>query len=168
MRRTLDITIEAENRDKGKVYHLEEMDAWSALLWAKHAVSAAARNGTDLGAIDLGDMSSMESLLRLGLTRIMSAPDRETDELVREAIFKCIKFKPSAAAVRGLMDGDIEEIATYLKLCMELASLHVGFSIGGGQSKASTSTSPPHPHPRSHTPTSIKSSETLLPAGRRR
>jgi hypothetical protein len=168
VRRTLDVTIEADNRDKGKVYHLEEMDAWSALLWAKHAVSAAARNGTDLGALDIADMSSMESLLRLGLTRIMSAPDRETDDLVREAIFKCVKFKPGPNALRGLMDGDIEEIATYLKLSMELASLHVGFSIGGAQSKDSTSTSPPPPPPRSHTPTSTKSSETSLPAGRRR
>ena len=70
--------------------------------------------------------------------------------------------------MRALMDGDIEEIATYLKLSMELASLHVGFSIGGDQSKDSTSTSPPPPPPRSSTQTSTRSSETSLPAGRRR
>ena len=66
------------------------------------------------------------------------------------------------------MDGDIEEIATYLKLSMELASLHVGFSIGDVPSKVSTSTSPPPPPQRSATPTSTRSSETALPAGRRR
>ncbi len=128
MRKVIDYTVTDEGRDLGKVFQLTEMPAAQAERWALRAFQALARAGVDIGDVMGG---SMETLARAGFQAFAFLPFHEADPLLSE-MFACVKAKPNANAVRDLVDDDIEEIGTRMKLRAEVLKLHTGFLRAGG------------------------------------
>ena len=62
-------------------------------------------------------------------------------------MFKCVRIYPDPRShpgvLRELVEDDIEEIATRVKLRMEVLNLHLGFSITGDDSTSESPTPAP-------------------------
>ena len=136
-RKTATITIDAPGRDHGRVFSLTEMPARQAEEWAFRALMAAARAGLDIPE----DMASggMSVLASVALRGLMGMPWTDAAPLLAE-MMGCVRIVPDPSkpnVVRPVDDEDIEEVATRLKLRMEVWTLHTGFSM-----PAAPSTSP--------------------------
>lgn len=134
MRKELDITITERGRDQGKTYHLKEMPASRAEKWAMRALMAVARSGIDLP--DNFAEGGMQSVAILGIQAITRINFDDAEPLLDE-MMECITFKPdpkNPAIVRPLIEDDIEEIRTRIKLREEIIKLHVDFLPAADQS----------------------------------
>jgi hypothetical protein len=128
MRRTATVTIDIAGRDFGKVFQLTEMPAAKAEKWAARAFLALARNGVDIP--DNIAEAGLAGIAMLGIKAFGSMNFADAEPLLDE-MFQCIAIIPDPAkpqVVRALIDDDIEEIATRLRLRKEVFSLHVDFS----------------------------------------
>jgi hypothetical protein len=125
-RRTLVYVVTDENRDKGKAYKLTEMYATQGELWAARAFFAMAQNGIEIP--DSLEGSGMAGLARFGLELIGKLPFSEAQVLMGE-MFAQVEFMPDQknGMTRHLIEDDIEEISTRVKLRMELLKLHADF-----------------------------------------
>lgn len=134
MRKEVTITIEAEGRDKGKIFLIKEFSAQRAEDWATRLLLALTRNGVQVpeGALDFG----MQAIAAMGIRAISGIPWDQAKPLLDE-MMTCVRIQPSSThpnRIRALVndggDGDdIEEISTRLKLREEWITLHTGFSI---------------------------------------
>jgi hypothetical protein len=152
MRKELDITISDEGRDQGKVFHLREFPASKAEKWAMQALMLAARSGVDLPD-NIGPAMGMQGIAMLGIQAIMKVNFLEAEPLLNE-MMACVSIKPDPQRpeiVRGLVEDDIEEIATRVMLRSEVIKLHVNFSGAANPSKSTSETLAPA---FSNTPTS--------------
>lgn len=149
MRRTTDVTITAEGRDKGKVFRLTELPADEAEEWAMRAVLALANNGVDIPE-EVMSSPSLAGLAFVGTKALGRINANEAIPLLK-TMMSCIQIVTDVGVARALVEGqaaDIEEIATRLHLRVEVISLHVGFSILGaittmrGQMAAKMETKP--------------------------
>jgi hypothetical protein len=127
-RKSLLYTVTDEGRDKGKVFLLTEMAASQAERWAVRAFLAMAKGGVELpdGAVESG----FAGLASYGITLIGKLPFEDADVLMDE-MFQCITIIPNAAnpnITRGLVESDIEEIGTRIKLRVAVFKLHADFS----------------------------------------
>lgn len=133
MRKTVDYTVEIEGRDKGKTFQITEMSAAQAERWALRAFQALAKGGVDLGEVmGLG----MQGLAMAGLRAFTYLPFHEADPLLAE-MMTCVRIKPDKkhpGIVRELVDEDIEEIGTRLRIRAEVLKLHTDFLQAGGLS----------------------------------
>jgi hypothetical protein len=132
------VQIEAEGRDKGKHFLVTEMSAWDAEKWATKALLALGRSGVDIpdDAIDAG----MAGVMAAGLSGFARLPYDDAAPLLDE-MMACVAFVPDPSRLdsvtgrpiaRALLkgeDGDIEEVATLVRLRSEVAELHLGFSL---------------------------------------
>ena len=140
MRKTKIVTIEAENRDKGKTFLLTEMSAAQAEKWAARAFLALAKSGAELpaGAADAG----LAGVATAGLAAL-SGLDWELAEPLLDEMFRCIQIQPDPIKhprfTRALTEEDTEEVMTRITLRKELLELHLGFSLAA---KLSTSPAP--------------------------
>ncbi|MDR0480005.1 MAG: hypothetical protein LBH31_09455 [Burkholderiaceae bacterium] len=126
-RKTVTYTAD-DGRDQGKVFVLTEMPASQAERWALRAFMALAKGGIELPD-NVANMG-MAGIAMLGVSALSRTPWPEAQPLLDE-MFGCVQIRPnpkSPAVVRELVEDDIEEIATRLKLRMELLKLHVDFS----------------------------------------
>ncbi len=133
-RRTAMVTIDAEGRDRGKVFKLTEMPASRVEDWAARAFLAMARSGVDV-PINV-TASGLQGLAAMGPSAFQGMTYADLKPLLEE-MFECVQIQPDARnpqVIRGLVDDDIEEIATRLHLRMEVWKLHTGFSQPAGQS----------------------------------
>ena len=127
-RNTANITITDDTRDKGKVYVLTEMPSAKSESWAARAIMAMIKSGIQLppGFDRLG----MAGLAEVGLQSI-SGLKWEDAELLLKEMLDCVQIMPDPSKphiVRALMvDVDIEELSTRIKLRAEVWKLHVGF-----------------------------------------
>jgi hypothetical protein len=122
-------------RDKGKKFLLTEMSAARAERWAMRAFFALANSGVDLPPNIQG--AGMAGLAILGLQALMGMDPERVQPLLDE-MMECVQIIPSAAAgPRALVEEDIEEVATRIKLKMEVFELHTGFSLADVMSRAS-------------------------------
>ena len=134
MRKWKDVTIDAEGRDKGKTYRITEMSASAGERWGTRALGCAAKAGVRIP----------DEMLRAGMAgfaaiigsvgSFLAGPRDEVDALMAE-MFGCIQ-SVQPAAVRALVEEDIEEIATRLWLRDEVLELHTGFSLRAESLKA--------------------------------
>lgn len=134
-RRISIVTIRDENRDKGKVFVLEEMSAYKAERWAARALLALSRAGVSIP--DNVQGAGMAGIAVLGLKALGGMPVEDAFLLMDE-MFECVKIQPDPGKpeiVRMLMDDDIEEVATRVRLRAEVFSLHTGFSMADAASK---------------------------------
>lgn len=127
-RKTAMITIDKANRDQGKVFLITEMGAAQAESWAMRVFLALMAANVELpsGIEDLG----MAGLAEVGLKALGGLKWEVAQPLIEEML-ECIQVIPNPANThvqRGLVETDIEEVATRLMLRMEVFNLHVDFS----------------------------------------
>lgn len=119
--------VEDEGRDKGKVFLLREMPASQAERWAARAFLAIAKSGVDLpaGAMESG----FAGFASYGLSLIGKLPFEDADLLMDE-MFGCVTIIPDPAKEfsRSLVEDDIEEVQTRIKLRVATFKLHADFS----------------------------------------
>lgn len=128
MRKELDVKIDDEGRDKGKTYRLREMSAAQAEEWATRALLAMGRSGVEIPDDVRG--AGLAGVAVMGLQSIMRADFADVKPLLDE-MMACVSFKPdprNPGFTRELLEDDIEEVATRLKLRKEVFRLHVDFS----------------------------------------
>lgn len=143
MRKTKDVLIEAEGRDKGKVFVIRELPASQAEKWAMRALMSAARAGIDIGHVaGMG----MQGIAALGIGSLLTANWDEAEPLLDE-MMACVQIRPdpgNPGVVRPLNpmpdSEDIEEVATRLLLRKEVLELHTGFSLAGAGSNSTSDT----------------------------
>ena len=126
-RKVQQVTIDAEGRDKGKVFIIREMPATQAEKWAMRAFLALAKSGVDVPE-DVAS-SGLAGIAALGLRALSGLTFTDAEPLMDE-MFSCIQIMPDPTrpdVVRILLEDDIEEIATRLKLRKEVLALHTGF-----------------------------------------
>jgi hypothetical protein len=153
-RKTKLVTITAEGRDKGKTFHITEMDADRGERWAIRSLLALSRGGIEVppGMFDqgwVGLANMLPYLLVIGLNSLHGAKWDEVEPLIDE-MMDCVKFQPPGTngnpqLLQDLFKGtncQIEEIATRLHLRREVLQLHMGFSMADA---LSTSGNPPSP-----------------------
>jgi hypothetical protein len=170
LRKEIDVTIDDgspdTNRDFGKVFHVREMPAMQAEKWATRALLAVSRSGIDIGEVIGG---GMQGIAVLGLKALASVNFYEVEPLLDE-MMACITLKPDINKPnfsRAIVDGEIEEVRTLIKLREEVLRLHVDFSAAGSLSR-STSETPATPMGSSTIPTSPEPSVRFSRQARRR
>lgn len=128
MRKTKDIAISDEGRDKGKVYRITEMPAAQAEAWAIRAMLAIGRARGSNVPSDLSG-AGWAGLMVMGITSLISMDYEDAEPLLTE-MFTCVKIV-MPLGVRDLLSSgdDIEEPQTRFKLRAEIFALHTDFSI---------------------------------------
>lgn len=130
-RKTVDITIDGDNRDKGKVFRLTEMPASRAERWAARALVALLNANPDVD--DLPHPSQGMAGLAGVVNRLGSLAWDEVQPLYDE-LLSCVEYElPDKPGVRlpltpQTLDAYVEEASTLLRLRLEVVGLHVGFS----------------------------------------
>ena len=158
MRKTIDVTVEAEGRDKGKVFRITEMDAWRAEEWAWRAASVLSRSGVEVPPVDL--LGHMAIVAAYGLQAILSASFEEAKPILAEML-ECVQIVPDPTRptyARPDFMGDIEEARTLLWLRDKVLELHTGFSVAAVLSNLRAKAAATNRSPAS-TPTSRSPSE---------
>jgi hypothetical protein len=123
-RKVQSVIIDDKGRDYGKEFIITEMSSYSAERWALKALSALIKAGFEIP----DETAGMAGIATAGFEAIGKL-DFEIAEPLLDEMFDCIKIKPSEKApARNLIDDDIEEIKTRIKLRMEVFKLHLGFS----------------------------------------
>lgn len=141
-RKTANITIDDEGRDKGKVFLITEMSASQAERWAMRTLLALMKGGVELpeGFEHLG----MAGIAEVGI-RALSGLDFEVAEPLLDEMMKCVRAIPDSAKLhysRDLVDTDTEEVLTRIRLRAEVWKLHTDFlkavapSTSGAQAAA--------------------------------
>lgn len=133
-RKEIDIRITEDGRDKGKTFHLLEMDADQAEWWAIRVISALVRANPEL-ATSYAEGAGMAALAMAGVKALMLLDPIDAKPLL-DQMMTCVSIKPDPKnpnIVRQLLPNDIEEVRTRLQLRSEVFALHTGFSIPGSR-----------------------------------
>ena len=127
MRKTVNYTA-TEGRDKGKVFVLTEMPAAQGESWAMRALLALLNGNVNLpNGLNAG--MGMSAMAELGLKMLAQLKWEDAKPLMDE-MFSCVKIMGDPTKthiVRELVDEDIEEISTRVKLRAEVFKLHTDF-----------------------------------------
>ena len=126
-RKTLIVVIDAAGRDLGKAFLIREMPASQAEKWAAKAFLGMARSGVEIPA-DIAE-AGLAGIASIGIKALGGMRYEDAEPLLDE-MFQCVSFLPDPvkpAIVRGLVEDDIEEVATRLRLRKEIFNLHVDF-----------------------------------------
>lgn len=133
-RKTLIYTVQDEGRDSGKVFLLTEMPSSKAERWAIRAFLAMAKGGIELP--EGMEHQGFAGLAKVGLGLLLQIPYEMAEPLLDE-MMECVQVIPNPsnrAVVRALIEDDIEEVATRIKIRKEVFGLHVNFSLAGAKS----------------------------------
>lgn len=137
MRKTIDVTVTAEGRDKGKVFRITEMDVWAAENWSLRAATVMNRSNIDIPteAILAGGILAVAAY---GIRGLLSANFDDAKPLLDEML-ACVQHLPAPREepniVRDLYPGDLEELASIFWLRDQVIELHTGFSVADAISK---------------------------------
>lgn len=132
-RKTVNYTVSDSNRDNGKCYVIREMSASQAEAWATRVFLAMAKNGFDIPD-DIAN-SGMAGVASFGIRAVCGMSFDEAKPLLDE-MMTCVKIMPDAGrpeVTRGLIEDDIEEVVTRLKLRKEIFKLHTDFFFTGNE-----------------------------------
>lgn len=116
-----------EGRDKGKVFILTEMAASKAESWAMRVLMALAAGNVELPPGF--ERSGMSGLAQLGI-KAMAGLKWEVAEPLLAEMWECVQMMPDPSKphiIRALIEEDVEEIMTRVKLRAAIWSLHTGF-----------------------------------------
>lgn len=125
MRKTKTITIEDNNRDKGKTFVITEMDAEKAEYLAFCVLHEIAL----IEGKDETENTGLAGLFEKGMEGIFKIPPDRAKPIF-DALMSCVKIKMESIE-RNLVASDIEEITTRMRLKMEVFRLHTDFFTGG-------------------------------------
>jgi hypothetical protein len=126
-RKTLTVTIDADGRDQDKAFLIKEMPAAQAEKWAARAFLALAKSGVQIPE-NLAS-AGLAGIAALGIKALGGMAFEDAEPLLDE-MFQCISIIPDPSrpgVVRALIEDDIEEVATRLRLRKEVFSLHTSF-----------------------------------------
>jgi hypothetical protein len=128
MRKTTNVTIQDEGRDKGKVFVLTEKSAIQADKWGIRALLALSKSGVPIPPefMEMGIIG----VLAVGIHRLAGASFADLEPLLDEML-TCVEVMPTPERpdiIRKLTPDDIEEVKTLTTLRMEVFRLHTGFS----------------------------------------
>lgn len=129
MRRQIKFIVQTEGRDKGKQFVITEMSAENAERWAIRALLGMASGGVEIP--DSIASAGMAGIASMGVGMLGKLPPDLAQELLDE-MFRCVQYVPNPArpeiAPRDPLPDDIEEVATRIRLRLEVFRLHVDFS----------------------------------------
>ena len=128
-RKTTRITIDQDNRDKGKSFVITEMPADRAERWALRALLAMTSAGVDVP--EQATTAGMAGIASVGIG-MLSRLDFEVAAPLLAEMMSCVRIDMGNGVVRDLLEGDggdIEEVVTRLLLRKAVLELHLGFSI---------------------------------------
>lgn len=134
MRKTVNYTVEAEGRDKGKVFVITEWDADRSEDWALRVLLALMANNVDMpeGFESLG----MAGLAQIGLKALSSLKHADAKPLLAE-LFDCVQIRTdpkNPQVIRDFVNSDTEEVITRVNLRLEVLKVHIDFSQAAGNS----------------------------------
>lgn len=130
MRKTLTFVVEDDGRDLGKTFLITEMSATEAEDWALQAFFALMNAGIEIPD-EVSEMG-FAGIAAIGLKALGRVPYYMADPLLKK-MMDCIKIIPDPKqpnVVRALIDSDIEEPVTRLKLKKAVFGLHTDFLKG--------------------------------------
>jgi hypothetical protein len=133
-RHEIDYTVQEEGRDKGKVFHIKEMDAYSAQKWAVKLGSALINAGFPITEDIL--RGGMAAAFTLGFNSIRNLkPDDMMSVL--DDLMTCVTIirdvrNPQVTFKIG--PDDIEEVSTRFLLAWEVFKLQTNFSTAAAKS----------------------------------
>lgn len=128
-RKSTTVTIDRDGRDKGKVFYITEFSSRRVEAWEQRAVLAVARSGVDIppNVLEYG----LASVAIIAFKALQGVNDLEA-RMVLDELLECVEIipDPSRPAVkRALIEDDIEEVSTLLKLRLEVFQLITGFTV---------------------------------------
>lgn len=126
-RSTINYTVQDEGRDQGKTFVLTELPASCAEAWAMRAILALMAGGIEVP--EGFERMGMSAMAEIGI-KALSGLKWEVAEPLLEEMWACVQIMPDSSkphVVRNLIEQDIEEIATRIKLRAEVWKLHVDF-----------------------------------------
>jgi hypothetical protein len=129
MRKELTITIDTPGRDVNKTFYIKEMSALKAERWATRALLALLKSNVDIPE-DIAQ-AGMAGVAAVGLRAFGGIDFSHAEPLLAEML-ACVQIIPDASrpmVKRALVEDDIEEVTTLLRLREEVLSLHTGFSL---------------------------------------
>ena len=127
-RRTQVVTIDdQESRDHGKSYLITEMAAEQAEWWAFRALQ-----GILGGDAEVNFNAPLAQLAAQSFKAMASIPWNMAKPLMEE-MMGCVKMSLPSNGSRELLDVDIEEVSTRLRLRQAVFELHTGFSLRVGE-----------------------------------
>lgn len=133
-RKTTNFTA-TDGRDDGKRFLITEMPASQSEEWAARALFAAMNCGIEIPDEILG--AGLAGLAALGLNSLGRVPFDMLKPLFDE-MMACVQyeFEPGRqGGTRALIETDIEEVATRLKLRKAVLDLHLEGFLGAAPSK---------------------------------
>jgi len=130
-RREKQIAIEADGRDKGKLFVITEMPATAAEKWGIRVFLAMGQSGVEIPD-DLAKAGLM-GVASMGVQALLGMPWNLVEPLLDE-MWACVAFipnpgQPGTLVTGNMLDTQIEEVATRLLLRQEVLDLHLGFSL---------------------------------------
>lgn len=134
-RKVVTVTIDASNRDAGKVFEITEMSAMRAEKWATRALLAVTKSGVEIPE-DIA-RAGLAGVAALGIKIFSGVKYEDAEPLLRE-MMECVAIIPNPAdrrVKRALVEDDIEEVSTLLKLREDVFALHLNFSPAAFRSK---------------------------------
>lgn len=142
MRKTATYVVQDEGRDKGKTFVITEMSAAKTERWAMRAFTVLMRHNVDVGEVRAN--GGIEEIARAGFGALTTLKFDEVEDLLDE-MFDCVVIVPDPKKpeiTRPIIEDDIEEVLTRLKIREAVFKLHTDFLQGGVPSKPSTSRRP--------------------------
>lgn len=138
MRKTRDVSISGDGRDKGKLFRITEMPAERVEDWGLRFFLGLARAGFEVPE-EIKDMG-MRGLAIIGL-RGLGGLTYEDAKILMDDMMECVTIvrdqsHPETAS--ALLDGDIEEVSTRVQLRKEVFELHTGFSVADAGQKSTS------------------------------
>lgn len=123
-RKTAVVTIESRGRDKGKVFVLTELPTYESEEWAGRALFALMGAGVEIP--DNIAEAGLAGVAAMGI-KALTKLSYDAAKPLLDKMLECIQIQPSPSVTRALIDGDIEEVSTMIKLRKEILNLHLSF-----------------------------------------
>ena len=125
------IVDDKPNRDLGKTFILTEMSAYQAEHWAARVLFALMNGGAEIPE-EIAS-AGMAGIAAIGIKALGNLPYATAKPLLDE-MFDCVTLDCGKNITRALIDDDIEEVSTRLKIRTELLKLHIDFFMNAAPS----------------------------------
>lgn len=135
-RKVIEVVIDDEGRDLGKRFVITEMPALRAEKWAFRTLAALAKSGVEIPE-DVQAMG-MAAIAAIGFQALAGIDFRDAEPLLDEML-SCLQIKPDPKhpqVIRPLVEDDMEEIVTILRLRREVFGIHTDFFERAAKSKS--------------------------------
>lgn len=141
MRKTKVVTIEADNRDKGKSFLITEMGAHQLEQWSAEALIAIFAGNVPADILQISQTSNTAALAT-AMEYLLKGLTWQTVRPLYNKLLGCVAFIPEKESktnpvnviplTESNQDNFVEEVPTLLKLRLEALEINLGFLGQGG------------------------------------